>query len=90
MTGSGMKHVEQVGLVEVSSDGATVWVNGSNGFNVARLSAAGITYGDNSNLKPKAGPLTRTDWICFQFDLLDVHGVRVADKHMPDFLQVTA
>jgi hypothetical protein len=82
-----MKHSEQIGLVEVSSDGRTVWVNGANGWNVGRFSEAGIDFGDSSRLKAKAGPLTQHDWLGFQFDMLDVHGVRVADTHKPDFLR---
>jgi len=84
-----MKFAEKVGLVEVSSDGATVWVNGSSGWNVARFSAVGIDFGDSSRLKAKPGPLTKNDWVCFQFDMLDVHGVQISDKHIPDFLKVS-
>jgi hypothetical protein len=84
------RHTEQVGLVEVSSDGKTVWVNGAGGWSIGRVSMTGVDYGGSSRLKAKAGPLTKNDWVCFQFDMLDIHGVRVSDKHMPEFLRVSA
>jgi hypothetical protein len=84
-----MKRIEQVGLVEVRSDGATVWVNGS-GWNVARFSEQAVEFAVSSRLKGKSGPTTHDDWILFQFDMLDVYGVRISDDHKPDFLKVPA
>lgn len=80
--------LETIGLVEVSSDGTTVWVNGANGWCVGRFSASGILYGQSGETRP--GPLTAGDWKAFRARMIDVHGVKVSDRHTPNFLKVHA
>ena len=85
-----MKRTEQVGRVEVSSDGKTVWINGSNGWLVGRFSATGMDFNKTSSLQDKAGPMTGDDWVWFCAQMLDVHGVEISKQHTPDFLKVPA
>jgi hypothetical protein len=73
---------------EVKSDGTTVWVNGADGmlgrFNRRFLDVHidGACAGDGC----APGPCTLEHWNVFKTKMLEVHGVRVSDKHMPAYL----
>jgi hypothetical protein len=73
---------------EVLSDGSTVWVNGPNGmmgrFNRQFLDVHinGVCAGDGCT----PGPCSLEHWKTFKAKMLEIHGVRISDKHMPTYL----
>lgn len=71
--------------VEISSDGATVWVNGPDGA-IGRFGARGIDVHtvDTSGCLYCTHELTgRSDWDVFAVKMREHHGVDVDDEHMP-------
>lgn len=83
---------------EIRSDGKTVWVNDTDGRCLGRFSRFGIDVhtdaaGQSSGvtcLDCKPGPTTVDDWMRFREDMLQFYGIRVAERHMPNFLKTPA
>lgn len=81
---------------EILGDGRTVWVNASDGSNIARFGRMGIDVhttitdqmaGASQCLACSPGPTGFADWREFQ-RLVSLHyGVRVDDTYMPKFVQ---
>jgi hypothetical protein len=90
---------EVIGSVEIMSDGATVWVNGSDGGNVGRFSRSRLdihhavevqveTGATCLNCRP--GPTDVAAWRRFCADMRALFGVSISDRHTPEFLKVPA
>lgn len=75
---------------EISSDGATVWVNDV--ICVGRFCHSGIDFDDSLRVQlgemayPEGGTTLR-EWRLFQRLLAEHYQVVVSDRHMPTFLQ---
>lgn len=80
---------------EIMSDGKTVWVNGADGCCLGRFSWAGIDVHKDAEgqqesgqcLDCKAGPTTYEDWLRFKDGMLQHYNVKIAKKHIPQFLR---
>jgi hypothetical protein len=85
-----MERSEQQGAFEISSDGATVWVNG--GICVGRFCRYGIDVAESLVATMTTPPYpeggTRlADWRVFQVLMQEHYNVAVSDHHAPTFLQ---
>lgn len=81
-----------IGRFEIASDGVTVWVNGSDGANVARFSRSRMDIHRNDQtgahcLDCKAGPTNSGDWVRFRDGIRRLCGVEIADQHAPEFIE---
>lgn len=86
--------IEDVGWVEIVSDGEIVWVNGGPaGGSIARFGKRGIdvhTLDTTGCLHCTHEPTGLEDWEIFKAKVLEHHGVEVADEHMPKRLSTSA
>lgn len=82
---------------EVTSDGRTVWVNNSEGTNVARFGTLGVdihhTLAKQSELGVQCLYCTHArpspeDWQTFRAKLMELHGVHMPDFYRPSWVAV--
>lgn len=76
--------------MQIDTDGITVWVNGDLGECIGRFGRNGIDIHttmamqmDTQCLFCTHTPVTRADWELFQEKMLELHGVKVEEKHCP-------
>lgn len=77
-------------LVEIDSDGVTVWVNGASWL-LGRFGRQGIDIHRAVGEQQECGeclfcthkPTTREDWDVFVTKMSELHGIRVPQRHMP-------
>lgn len=90
---------------EVSTDGTTVWVNGSMGClarfgrHAMEIAAPTVPFEDVTEAyystrwdtsRGAPGTFSKRDWQEFKKKVLDFHGFEIADEHMPQHLRDVA
>lgn len=79
-------------VMQIQSDGRTVWVNAGDGSCIGRFGPNGIDIHrtvtdqletDKQCLHCTNGPTKPMDWNVFVAKMFELYGVRVPDKHMP-------
>lgn len=80
-------------IVQIDSDGITVWVNGGDGYCLGRFGRMGIDVhcspfqsadGKGECLFCTHGPVNAQDWETFKQQMKTCHDVTVTDQYKPD------
>jgi hypothetical protein len=86
---------QEIEQFEITSDGRTVWVCGSNGDCLGRFGFYGIdihtsteeqTAGKSQCLECTHGKVTPQDWARFKEAMIEHYGIEVGDEHRPKHL----
>ena len=81
---------KQIGTVEVSTDGRTVWVNSDSAGAVGRFGKVGIDiHNRNNDSCENCGPHQgnyRQSWSNFRRGIMKVHGMMVPDDFKPPWV----